>query len=162
VPVSRLAFSASASAVVLAVAAAAAATPVDGCPNDLHKRTAAEVLEDHRAALAAGDLDAAMCDYAEDAVVIHDGGIDHGAAEIEATLQILAAMFGGAVPRVDQEVSVSVLGPHTEMARVLFTVETACVLVPDGTDTYVVRRGKIEAQTAHGAPVFLCEPPPSR
>ncbi len=154
-PFSALATFALAGAVT-AFASAAAATPADGCPNDLHTRSAAEVLEDQRAALAAGDVDAAMCNYVEDAVVIHDGGIDYGVEEIEATLRLLATMFGGTVPRIYQEVRVSILGPHTEMARILFTVETPCVIVPDGTDTYIIRRGKIEAQTAHGFPVFVC------
>ncbi len=53
-------------------ATGAPATPA--CPPELKHRTPAEVLTDHRAALAAQDWDAARCNFTEDAVMISDSG----------------------------------------------------------------------------------------
>jgi hypothetical protein len=37
-------------------------------------------------------------------------------------------------------------------------LDTPCVIVTDGVDTYIVRRGQIHAQTSHAFPVFTCLP----
>jgi hypothetical protein len=130
------------------------------CDPALKHRSAAEVLESHRAALAAGDWATARCNYAEDAVVINDGGVTTGRDTIIGELQFLASLFGGLIPSVTQEVIVSVLNDRAEMGRVLFTITTQCLDIPDGVDTYVIKNGQIQAQTAHGFPVFKCGPPP--
>lgn len=152
---------------LLTVVAAFAATSADAhrprprdCDRSLRHRDAETVLADHRAALAAGDWVAARCNYADNAVVINDGGTTTGADNIIADLQFLASLFGGLIPVVTQEVVVSILNDRAEMARVLFSIETQCIDIPDGVDTYVVKDGKIQAQTAHGFPVFKCGPPP--
>ena len=124
----------------------------------LRNRTAEQVLEAHRAALAAGDYDSARCNYAEDAVIVNDGGITRGRDNIIADLQALGGLFGGVIPIVNQEVIVSILNDRAEMARVLFSISTPCIDIPDGVDTYIVKNGKIQAQTAHGFPVFKCVP----
>jgi len=130
------------------------------CDPHLKNRTPEEVLDSHRAALAAGDWAAVRCNYADDAVVINDGGVTEGADDIVADLQFIASLIGTAVPVVVQQQVVSILSGDTHMARVLFTITTPCLDVPDGADTYVIKRGKIVAQTAHGFPVFKCLPPP--
>lgn len=124
----------------------------------LRNRSAEEVLEAHRAALAAGDYASARCNYAEDAVVVNDGGTTTGRDNIIAELQALGGLFGGIIPIVNQEVIVSILNDRAEMARVLFSITTTCVDIPDGVDTYIIKNGKIQAQTAHGFPVFKCAP----
>lgn len=129
------------------------------CARSLNNRTADQVLDDHRAALAAGDWDAVGCNYAEDAVVISDQGTISGREDIVAALQGLSGFLGGAIPMVVEEVIVSILNDRAEMGRVLFSVTTPCVDIPDGADTYIIKNGKIQAQTAHGLPVFKCAPP---
>ena len=124
------------------------------CPRGLQRRDAAQVLADHRAALAAGNVPLAMCDFDDDAVVIHDGGVDTGKAAIFASLSFLNALFGATNPDVIEEVDVSVLNEHTEMARVLWSLRLPFGTIPDGVDTYIIRHGKIQAQTAHGFLVF--------
>jgi hypothetical protein len=42
------------------------------------------------------------------------------------------------------------------MARQLQFIDTACVDVPDGTDTYIIKAGLIAAITSHGFFVFSC------
>jgi hypothetical protein len=144
----------------LAVSAAPAGAKQPKCDHSLKDRSAEEVLDDHRAALAVGDWEAVGCNYAEDAKVISDGGVIEGRDAIVAALQGFAGFFGGAVPMVNEEVIVQILNHNTDMARVLFSISTPCVDIPDGADTYIIKKGKIEAQTAHGFPVFKCGPPP--
>jgi ketosteroid isomerase-like protein len=148
--------------VVVALTASTAALAHHGphCDPHLKNRTPEEVLASHRAALAVGDWATVRCNYDDDAVVINDGGVTEGADDIVADLQFIASLIGTAVPVVVQQQVVSILSGDTHMARVLFTITTPCLDVPDGADTYVIKRGKIVAQTAHGFPVFKCLPPP--
>ncbi|MDP2344553.1 MAG: nuclear transport factor 2 family protein [Deltaproteobacteria bacterium] len=143
---------------VFLLASAADAKP--RCDPSLRHRTAAEVMESHRAALSAGDWETARCNYAPDAVVINDGGVTEGRDAIIGQLQFLGSLFGGLIPSVTQEVVVSILNDRAEMVRLLFTISTQCLDIPDGVDTYIVKNGQIQAQTAHGFPVFKCGPPP--
>ncbi len=130
------------------------------CARSLNSRSAAQVLVDHRAALAAADWDAVGCNYAEDAIVISDQGTISGRDNIVGQLQGLSGFLGGAIPLLVEEVIVSILNDRAEMGRVLFSISTPCVDIPDGADTYIIKNGKIQAQTAHGFPVFKCGPPP--
>lgn len=125
------------------------------CDPGTFKRTAEQVLEDHRAALAAGNLDAVSCNYASDAVVIGDGGIDTGHDQIRSSLRFFLAIFDGTQPQVVQQVVVATTG-REEVVRLLFTIDTPCIVVPDGIDTYVIKRGQIHSQTSHGFPIFQC------
>jgi SnoaL-like protein len=143
----RFALVASLALTLLALAPAGAA---QDCPRHLKSRTAAEVLADHRAALTAGNLDLAMCDFAEDAVVIHDGGIDTGLEQIRASLAFLQMVFGGAVPTVTEEITAPVINDHTFMVRLRFELTLPFGSIPDGLDTYIITKGRIVAQTAHG------------
>ncbi len=124
----------------------------------LRQRTAQQVLVSHRAALAAGDWDVVACNYAEEAVVISDGGVMQGRDATVAALQQLSGFFGGTIPMVNEEVIVSILKDRAEMARVLFSISTPCVDINDGADTYIIKNGQIQAQTAHGFPIFKCAP----
>jgi hypothetical protein len=134
---------------------AAAAMP-SHCPSNLHQRSPEQVLDDHRAALAAGDFDAAICNYATDAIVIGDGGIDTGHEQIRSSLEFFNRVFEGTQPQVIQQIVVDVLTNQTSMVRLLFTIDHPCISVPDGIDTYIIRRGLIHGQTSHAFPVFTC------
>lgn len=143
------------------VGAGAARAGDDLCPPQHKNRTPNQVLEDHRAWLAAGDVERTVqCNYARDAVVISDMSVDVGRDAIRQSLQGLVFFFGGAVPAVHSEIAVSVLNDRTHLAKVLFSVTTPCISVPDGVDTYLIKNGQIHGQTAHGFPVFTCGPPP--
>jgi hypothetical protein len=130
------------------------------CHPSLRQRTPEQVLASHFENLATGNYEAERCNYAADAVVISDGGVTTGVDDIVATLQGFGALFGGQVPQVNEEIIVSILDNRTHMARTLFSISTPCIDIPDGTDTYIIRNGRIQAQTAHGFPVFKCGPPP--
>ncbi len=70
--------------------------------------------------------------------------------------QALAQFFGGGLPAVYSEIIRPILNGDRHMARVLYFIDTACVDVDDGADTYVIRRGKIVALTTHGFASFDC------
>jgi hypothetical protein len=147
--------------VILTSGAAASANSPE-CPAGFKNRTPAQVLADHRAALAVGDVTTDVnCNYAEDAVVISDQGTTAGRENIFMALSGLVNFFGGVVPVVTDEQSVAILNNKTHMVRLLFTITVPCVSIPDGIDTYVIEKGQIQAQTAHGFPIFTCGPPPA-
>jgi ketosteroid isomerase-like protein len=133
----------------------ALATAQNACPDIDQTRTATEVLLDYRAALAQGDVDTAVCNYARDAVVISDGGIDRGRTQIASSLEFSLTLFEGTLPVVVKEIMVQAVDPRTSMVRTLFTIDTPRVIVPDGIDTYIIRNGLIVAQTSHAFPVFV-------
>jgi ketosteroid isomerase-like protein len=131
----------------------------ESCPAGYEDRTPERVLEDHRQALLAGDVERdVLCNYAPDAVVISDQGVDSGRDAIRIALQRLVAAFQGAVPTVRSQVVLPLPG-RGHMVRVLFSMETSCIDLPDGVDTYLIQAGRILAQTAHASPTFKCASP---
>jgi hypothetical protein len=133
----------------------------EACPAGSEDRTPEKVLEDHRGALLAGDVERdVLCNYAQGAVVISDQGVDSGRDAIRRALQGRVTAFRGAVPTVRSQV-IQPLPSHGHMVRVLFSIETPCVDLPDGVDTYLIQKGRILAQTAHASPTFKCAPPQS-
>lgn len=126
----------------------------DGCPIRYNFRTPQQVMADHIAALEAGDLQRAMCDYAQDAVVIMPGSVIRGRAAITEGFSQFYQLFGGRVPTIT---SMTIEG---EVAFDTFTLETEFASIPDGADTFVIRFGRIRYQTVHSTIVFH-QPPPS-
>jgi len=113
------------------------------CPSGLGHRTAQEAIVEHLALLRAGDLEAALCDYAEDAVVILPGQVASGIDEIRIGLSGFAQLFGDAVPEVDSLTTVDAV------VLLTFHVSGPDLSIPNGSDTYVVKRGLIRYQTVH-------------
>src|SRR5690349_15370064 len=71
----RVALSAALSSLLIAGGSSFSTPPAHaagrpGCTNDLTRRTAAQAIQQHLALLQAGNLDAAMCDFDENAVVL--------------------------------------------------------------------------------------------
>lgn len=117
-------------------------------------RTAEQVLQDHRAALASGDVKRDVkLNYAENAVVITVAGTDRGRDDIARSLENMVKLLGEAVPVVHSE-TVTVLDDATSIAQVVFSISSPRVKVTDGVDTYVIKDGQIYAQTVHVRPVF--------
>jgi hypothetical protein len=126
------------------------------CSSELKERTPQQVLADHRAALAAQDWDAARCNFHPQAKMISDNGVSNGVDAIIAEFQALAEFFGGEVPIVYSEIFLSILDSERYMVRTLSNIDTTCVDVPDGTETYVIRKGQIQGLTTHGFFIFDC------
>lgn len=93
------------------------------------------VLQHHAAALAAGDLDEIMVDYADDAVFISDdSGILAGAAAIREHFSTPSGLA---------DITPTVLHVHGDYLYVCWTADGVRL----GTDTFVVRDGRIVFQT---------------
>ncbi|MET0595186.1 MAG: hypothetical protein ABW133_20975 [Polyangiaceae bacterium] len=112
------------------------------CSNDLKHRTAEEAIQEHLALLQAGMIEQAMCDYADDAELVLPGQVITGVANIRAGLEQVLGLIG---------VSPTILTftPTDSLVMITFTALGSPCQVPDGSDTYVVRKGKIVSQTVH-------------
>jgi ketosteroid isomerase-like protein len=104
-----------------------------------------DVVQHHIDALGAGDLDAVMEDYTDESLLLTTQGPAKG-------LDTLRAGFQGAIDGLFKP------GAHTftldefvvegEVAVIVWRLESEAVDVPYGTDTFIVRDGKIAVQTA--------------
>ena len=105
-----------------------------------------EVLDHHLQCFAEGDLEGILSDYAPEAVLFTQNGPLRGADAIRPLFQAMIAEFGkpGAAFRMKQRFV------HGDYAYILWTAETADNVYELGTDTFVVRDGKILAQSFTG------------
>ena len=105
-----------------------------------------DVLEHHLKCFGEGDLKGILSDYAPGAVLFTPDGPLRGADAIRPLFQAMIAEFGkpGAAFSMKQY---SVEGDY---AYILWTAETADKVYEVGTDTFVVRDGKIVAQSFTG------------
>jgi ketosteroid isomerase-like protein len=145
----------------LASSASAQSPVVDSsrssCARPDERRSPEETIRAHIASLAAGDMDTAVCDYAEDATVILPGNVVAGRGAIASALAGFTALLGGAAPQIT---TLTTSGP---VVLLTFHDDGAPCQIPDGADTYVVVRGAIVAQTVHdtlvSAPGSTCPSP---
>ncbi len=130
-------------AAVLAKPETALAHEHSKCPHHFGHRTAKQTIEEHISLMQAGKMDEALCDYAEDAVVIMPGQTIRGREEIGNGLLGFMSLLGGAIPQV------KTLTATDSIVMITFSaVGTPCT-IPDGSDTYIVEKGRIVAQTVH-------------
>lgn len=107
-------------------------------------RDARGVFEDHLREATAGSIEADLRrNYAEDVVVLTGGGVHHGhegLRELNRRLQreLPKAVYRYRTKRVEGDV-----------AFLEWTASAADVRVDDGADTFVIRDGRIVAQTIH-------------
>ncbi len=102
-----------------------------------------EVLDHHLKCFGAGDLSGILSDYAPGAVLFTPDGPLKGADAIRPLFQAMFVEFGkpGAVFDMKQQ------SIEDDYAYILWTAETADNVYEVGTDTFVVRDGKIVAQS---------------
>ncbi len=102
-----------------------------------------DVLNHHLKCFGEGDLNGILSDYTPGAVLFTPEGPLKGIDAIKALFQALIAEFGkpGAAFSMKQQF---VEGDH---AYILWTAETADNVYEFATDTFVVRDGKIVAQS---------------
>ena len=103
-----------------------------------------EIVEQHLEALKAAELEAVLEHYAEDAVLITGGSVYRGHDGLEEVFRpALEAMFAppGSSFTLD---SLTVDGAH---AMIMWRMSFPGGEVTFGTDTFVVRDGKIVFQT---------------
>jgi ketosteroid isomerase-like protein len=105
--------------------------------------TTREILDHHLKCAGEGNLQGILSDYAEDAVLFTPDGPLKGIGEIERLFQAMFSEFGKPGAAFDMK-HLSVDGDH---AYIVWTAETADNVYEVGTDTFVVREGKIVAQS---------------
>jgi ketosteroid isomerase-like protein len=105
-----------------------------------------DVLAHHLKCFGEGDLKGILSDYAPGAVLFTQDGPLRGADAIRPLFQAVIAEFEkpGAAFSMKQQ---SVEGDY---AYIMWTAETADNLYETATDTFVVRNGKIVAQSFPG------------
>ena len=111
-----------------------------------------EVLDHHLKCLAAGDLEGIVADYSPDAVLVtppgffSPDGVLRGAAGAEYGFRALIREFGkpGASFQLKQT---TIEGDY---AYIVWSADTPDNRFDFGSDTFVIRNGKIVAQTFAG------------
>jgi len=102
-----------------------------------------EVLEHHQKALKQGDINEVMSDYAPGAVLFTKDGTLNGSGAIRHMFEMFIAEFaklGTTLNRKQQLVD-------GDYAYVVWTAETTDNVYEMGTDTFVIKEGKIVAQS---------------
>jgi len=97
--------------------------------------TTADILQRHLDALAAGDLEGLLADYADDAVMISPAGAISGMDALRKTFERTTAN----PPKIEEDGRVV----EGDYAYIVWHNER----ISFGTDTFVVRDGKIVCQT---------------
>jgi ketosteroid isomerase-like protein len=101
------------------------------------------VVNHHLQAFSAGDMNGVVSDYALDAVLIVPNGVLRGVDGIRPLFQALIAEFAKPGANFDlQELVV-----EGDVAYIRWVAETADNTYDLGTDTFIVRDGKILMQT---------------
>ena len=105
-----------------------------------------DVVDHHLKCFDEGDLKGILSDYAPGAVLFTPDGPLRGADAIRPLFQAMIAEFEkpGAAFRMKHQ------AVEGEYAYILWTAETADNVYEMGTDTFVVRDGKIVAQSFTG------------
>lgn len=105
-----------------------------------------DVLENHLDCFGKGDLQGILSDYAPDAVMFTPDGALRGPDAMKPLFQAMIAEFGkpGASFSMKQQIV------HGDFAYILWTAETADNVYQMATDTFVVKDGKIVAQSFTG------------
>jgi len=105
-----------------------------------------DVLDRHLKCFGAGDLTGVLADYAPGAVLFTPDGPIKGVDAIRPLFQSIFAEFGkpGASFSMKQQFV------EGDYAYILWTAETAENVYEVGTDTFIVRNGKIVAQSFAG------------
>jgi hypothetical protein len=108
--------------------------------------TTQDVLDHHLAALVAGDLDAVIADYDDTSVLATQDATVRGLAALREFFA--AALTDLLPPGSDLELTTQVVdGEH---AYIVWRGESEKYRLPFGTDTFVVRGGKIVFQSFAG------------
>ena len=102
------------------------------------------VMDHQYEAFAAGSADEIIKDFAEDAVLIRADAVFEGRAAIRGAYQ---EMFAGRFKPGTYDLAVDAEHIHGDIAYIAWRASGAAEDIVLGTDTFVIRDGKIVAQT---------------
>lgn len=101
------------------------------------------VLKNHLASFGAGDVDAILADYANDAVIILPNGILKGKEQIRGLFNALVAEFSK--PGMVFNLTNTKVDNH--LAYITWNADTHDTSYKFATDTFIIKGGKITHQT---------------
>jgi ketosteroid isomerase-like protein len=113
---------------------------------DLEMASTKDVLDHHLKSFSEGDLKGILSDYAPEAVMFTPDGPLRGPDEMRPLFQALIGEFG----KPDAAFTLKRQSIDGDYAYILWTAETADNVYEVATDTFVVRDGKIAAQSFTG------------
>lgn len=113
---------------------------------NLCERTTEEVLEHHILYCNGANLEETLVDYCDETTLINMGGPKHGLDEIRA---FFADSMTTCLPA---ETKYETIHKYVdgEMGYIVWKAESPFYSVPYGTDTFIIRNGKIVQQTFAG------------
>ena len=114
--------------------------------DDQDVRSTKEVIDNHLRRFGERDLDGILSDYAPGAVLFTPEGTLRGVEPIRRLFQAMLGEFGKPGARFSLK-QLAVEGDH---GFITWTAETADNVYELGTDTFVVRDGKIQVQSFAG------------
>lgn len=118
------------------------------CPVGYWLQSPEQVMEQRLAAIADGDMDLFFCSYDINAKVVMPDSVIVGRANIRNSLLGLLGLLGGTIPTVTS------LTFADGVALLTYFVHTPVVSVLDGSDTFVIKWGRIKYQTVHSTLSF--------
>ena len=106
------------------------------------ERTTQQVVDDHLQLAMDGELEQDLArNYAEDVVLLSNWGVEHG----HDGARRLAHLLQSQLP--DSTFAYRLRLVEGEVAMLQWTAQSRAAAVRDGVDSYVVRDGRISAQT---------------
>ena len=108
--------------------------------SDATKQTEA-TLAHHSEAMMSGDIDAILSDYTEESILFTPNGPARGLQQIRSRFE---AILGFLPPGMQDALEIVRQSVEGEVAYLLWKAEP---FAPLGTDTFIVRNGKIITQT---------------
>lgn len=109
------------------------------------------VLLRHLHSFGNNDLEALMSDYTEQSVLITHDKTYNGRDEIKTFFKELMTHF----PKEDSNFKLEKLVVNDELGFIVWQASTPSLQVSLGTDTFLIKRGKIYQQTFAGQMKFL-------
>lgn len=102
-----------------------------------------KTLIHHLQSIGEGDIDGILSDYTEDAILITPDGTLRGHDEIRPLFE----KFVSDILPVGSDFEISQQIIEGEVAYIVWSAESPGYKIPIGTDTFVIRDGKIVVQT---------------
>ena len=103
-----------------------------------------DVLDHHLSSFGAGDVDEVLKDYTEDSLLMTGSGTITGLGPLR---EAFADIFGGLFAPGTYEFTLDAEYVEGDVALIVWHATCAPADVPLGTDTFLVRDGKIAVQT---------------
>lgn len=118
--------------------------PSDMGSSETSSRSPREVLDDHLALAAAGDWQTDLeRNVADDIVVLTGFGLFTGRDQVRVLAELLDAQLPGA------SLEYTTVLVHGDVGFLEWTADGPTTRVRDGADSFVIRDGRIVAQTIH-------------